>query len=115
MNPFSTKEKKMVAVALIGSLFAVVLLFGIWMVRWQYREADAMLDRWARASGYELLERERDDSSTGPMASRSSSRQVVYHVVVKDEKGRRRTGRVVCGGKSTGVLDNKVSVRWDEP
>ena len=47
----------LVPLLLLGAaLFAVVIGSGIWMYRWQYRTADAKLQRWAQKLQYKVVD-----------------------------------------------------------
>src|SRR5262245_46733645 len=96
-----------IAVILFGSVLAV----GIFILRWQYRRADQLLDAWARDHGYRLLEREeRTPAGDGPMNRYARNKQIVYSVSLVDQSGTIRRAQVRVGNPDTGVLSDEVSV-----
>ena len=44
----------------------------------------------------------------------TSKTQVVYRIVVSDAAGQQRSGYARVGGFMTGLLSEKVDVRWDD-
>jgi hypothetical protein len=103
-----------IALLFIGAtLFIVVFGFGIWMYRWQYRTADAKLQRWARERHYKVVDKEgANPLGTGPLA-RSGNKQVMYRVTVEDAEGVRKRALITIGGRTMGVLSDELSVTWE--
>jgi hypothetical protein len=100
-------------VTLIVVLFAGLIVFGIWMVRWQYRKAETRLREWAQQHHYQILETESANPiGTGPMA-RSGNKQVMFRVTLSDGSGVRRRALVKVGSESIGVLGGDVVVEWE--
>ena len=78
-----------------------------------YSKARTMLERWAARNGFRILRMERRDFRRGPFFWSTARGQVVYHIVVVDRHGRRRSGYVRCGGWFWGVWSEHVDVRWE--
>ena len=102
-------------VILIALLFVAVLAFGVWMYRWQYVRADALLEAWLRGQGHAAARRSAgpNPTGTGPGHRHASDKRVVYRVVVVDGSGRRRSGVVRLGRRTTGTLADDVTAEWD--
>lgn len=96
-----------------ATLFTLVIGSGIFMYRWQWRTADAKLQRWAAGLNYKVVEKEgANPFGTGPMA-RSGNKQVMYRVTVEDANGVRKRALVTIGGRMVGVLSDELSVQWE--
>ena len=72
-----------------------------------------ILDRWAKANGFEVVSQERCWFFKGPFFWTGTRGQEVYRVTVRDGEGRTRSGYVRCGGYWLGVLSEHAEVRWD--
>jgi hypothetical protein len=104
----------MLTAAIALMIFGAVLALGIFMLRWQYRRADELLDEWARHHSYRVLERqERTAPGDGPMNRSARNKQVVYSVKLIDQDGNVRLAQVSVGSPETGVLSDRVSVEWE--
>ncbi|MBS1797841.1 MAG: hypothetical protein JSS81_28735 [Acidobacteria bacterium] len=101
-------------IILMAVILIVFLTAAVWMFRWQYGKADAMLADWARENDYQILEKQTDDSASGPMGVYRGNRQIVFHVRLRDAAGTERRATVICGSPTTGVLDDSVEVRWEK-
>lgn len=101
-------------VILIAALFAVFLIFAVWLVRWQFDKADRLLQDWARANNFQILEKHNANFGDGPAGTRQASSQVKYRVVVFDGGDRRKSGLVTVGSESFGTLSDEVTIEWDE-
>ena len=100
------------AAGVVLIVFFVVIAL-IWTFA-RFGKAESILDEWARANGYHLLECRRKDLFRGPYFFTTSKTQLVYRIVVSDAAGNRRSGYARVGGFMTGLLSEKVSVRWDD-
>jgi hypothetical protein len=95
-------------------IFGGVLALGIFMLRWQYRRGEQLLDQWARQHSYRVVEsEERTAPGDGPMNRFAKNKQIVYQVKLVDEAGQTRRARVKVGSPETGVLSDHVSVEWE--
>lgn len=81
---------------------------------WQVDRADQLAQGWARDNGYEIVASE-NRWFDGPFFWRSSDRQVVRYVTVRDQYGRERSGHVRLGGWFFGLWGDSTAVEWDEP
>ncbi|MDB4989511.1 MAG: hypothetical protein JWN04_4689 [Myxococcaceae bacterium] len=96
-------------------VFGSVLGFGIWLMRVQYRKADARLEEWAQRSRYRVLEKESANPyNTGPKPAHASNRQVMYRVTVEDAQGVKRRALVKIGSVTIGTLADDFSVEWED-
>ena len=87
----------------------------VYMLRWQYRTAETRLRSWAEKSEYTLLEQQRaNPAGTGPMTRSTTSKQVVYRVVVATPAGVRRSALVRIGSPMAGVMSEEISVEWQD-
>jgi hypothetical protein len=98
--------------AVIGVL-AVVVVIALSMA-WTAGRSREILDRWAAANGYTILEAERRYLRRGPFFLRSGEGHQVFHVALRDAGGRTRGGYVRIGGWWLGLLADKVVVEWDD-
>jgi hypothetical protein len=92
------------------TFLSAFVLFAIW---WQNARAEAMLERWCRHTGFELLERRYCWIPVGPYVLAPLHGQWVFRVTIRNRAGRVRTGHVRCGSMLLGVLAEEVDVRWD--
>jgi len=99
---------------LVAALFAVFLIFAVWLMRWQFNKADRLLENWARENNYRILEKQNANFGDGPAGTRQSSSQVKYRIVVLDGGNRRKSGLVTIGSKNLGTLSDEIAVGWDE-
>ena len=97
--------------AFILVLFVIVI--GIAMSFGRYAKASSILEDWARENGYALISSERRSLFRGPFFLTTSKSQLVYHIVVEDANGLRRSGYARVGGWMIGLLSDNVDVRWD--
>lgn len=104
----------MAFIIFLAVILIIFLTVAVWMFRWQYSKADSMLMNWAKENNYQVLQKEIDDSVSGPMGVYRSNRQIVFHVLLLDSQGKQRKATVICGSKNTGVLDDSVQVQWNE-
>jgi hypothetical protein len=93
-------------------IFLVVLCWVALSSIWHWLRSRFLLKKWASANGYELVKMNLNLFSISPFVF-ISSRQEVYHVRVRDHKGRERSGWAKCGGFWLGFLVNKIEVEWD--
>ena len=76
-----------------------------------------IVEHWVQSHGYRLLSCKRCWFRHGP--SRWSivwsffGRRPVYYVIVKTPDGRIQRGWVQCGGRTWGLFQRTVEVRWD--
>ena len=73
-----------------------------------------ILETWAEAGGYQILNFERRYLRLGPFFFGTSKGQVVYRVTVQDQQGQIRRGYVRCGSYLLGVWSDQAEVRWDD-
>ena len=107
------EPKNIVFVIFLIVIFGGVLLFGWWMLRWQYSKADSMLENWATQNNYQILEKTDANEGDGPMGRRGSNTYVKYRIKVKTADGGTKTGIITLGSERTGVLSDEVKVDWD--
>ena len=101
--------------ALFGAVFAITFVIVVWLLI--RSRAKAILDSWAIAGGFQILDfKKRYLIGTGPFKWWTNSRnQIIYWVSVRDAAGRERSGWVRCGSYWGGVwFSNQAEVRWDE-
>lgn len=106
----------MMVIVLVVFIFGGLILLEVWIVRWQYRTAEARLQQWAEQSRYQVLSKEpANPYGTGPMSGRGgSNKQVMYRVTVRDADGREKRGLVKVGSKWEGVQSHDLVVQWDD-
>jgi hypothetical protein len=106
------------ALAVVG----VVIAFFVCYMIWFELRSRAILSQWAWANEYTIVHLESKSFFTaplfkwnrGPFTWTSNLSQAVYSVRVRDREGRMRTGWVCCGAFWSGLLSNKVKVRWED-
>ena len=98
-----------------GLVFFLVLIpIAILSIVWTFSRSAKMLEEWARANGFRLLEKEYRWFTKGPFFWRSGKNQTVYRITVQDSQGQVHRGWARCGGWFMGLWSNQVDVRWDE-
>jgi hypothetical protein len=98
-----------------GAIVAVLFIFlAVGSIVWYYSRSRSLLERWADASGYEILNSEHRYFFRGPFFWSTSRGQSVYFVTIRDGDGHVRTGWVRCGGFFLGMLSDNTEVRWDD-
>ena len=97
---------------LIAAPLVIAAIFGVWLVRWQFRCSDQMLETWAREQGYTILKKQRANIGDGPMGTRQASRAVKYRVALTDQAGQTRRALVTLGSRSSGILAQEIAVEW---
>jgi hypothetical protein len=107
------ETKNIMFIILLIIVFGGVLIFGWWMIRWQYSKADSMLDNWATQNNYKVLEKTDANVGDGPMGRRGASTFVKYRIKVQDPEGKIKTGIIILGNENTGVLSDEIKVNWD--
>ena len=104
----------MLTVAMAMLIFGGVLTLGIFMLRWQHRRAERLVEQWAQRHSYRVLEREeRIAPGDGPMNRYAENKAIVYAVKVADREGNVRHARLTVGSPELGVLSEQVSVEWE--
>ena len=93
---------------------AVFLALGLLIWLWRFGRAGSMVDRWAERNGYRLIASEYRTLWQGPFFWPHSKGQMVYHVTVETPDGQQRHGFVRVGGWLTGLLSDRVDVRWED-
>ncbi|MGI8556423.1 MAG: hypothetical protein ACR2LT_08730 [Pyrinomonadaceae bacterium] len=101
-------------VLFIVALFGGILLFGWWMMRWQYSTADSLLENWTRQNKYKLIEKKDANFGDGPIGRRGSKRYVKYRIKIQDEKGNIKSGIIYLGDENIGTLSDEIKVDWDD-
>ena len=105
---------QLLTVAMAVLIFGGVLAIGIFMLRWQHRRAEQLVEEWAQRHSYRVLEREdRTAPGDGPMNRYAKNRAIVYAVKVADPDGKIRRARLTVGSPDMGVLSDQVSVEWE--
>ena len=97
----------------IGFVFLIVALIAIASFALRISRSQTIIDRWAEANGFRVLNVEQRFLRTGPFFFRHNKGQTVYHVTVQDSEGRTRSGYVRCGGWFAGLLSDAARVEWD--
>lgn len=97
-----------IGLVIVGGTAGVVL----YMV-WYFSRSRRLLDQWAAANGYRILESEVRLFFRGPYFMISSNAQTVYRVKVLDRQGNTKSGWVKCGSFFLGVFEDKVEARWE--
>ena len=90
------------------------LIVVCWMAlstTWHWFRSRSILKQWAEAHGYELVKMSMAWTKGGPFWL--TTRQEVYQIRVRDNRGRERRGWAKCGGAVLGFLVDKVEVKWD--
>jgi len=95
-------------------LVFVVIAFAVGMFVWHFSRAEAILQRWARDNGYEIVSKEYRWFRRGPFFWWTSKGQEVFYVTIRTMDGRHRRGWVRCGGWLLGVFSDQADVQWDE-
>jgi hypothetical protein len=95
---------------IIIPVIAALIGLSLW---WHFGRSSSLLHQWAEQNGYRIVRQEYRTFFRGPFFWSSSKGQTVYHVVVEDSAGNRRSGYVRCGGWWLGLLSDRVEVRWD--
>ena len=81
---------------------------------WHFSRGRALLEQWAESGGYTLVSSQYCWMWRGPFWLRSSKRNAVYRVTVRDDRGGTRSGHVRCGSYFAGMLSSDVVVLWDD-
>jgi hypothetical protein len=76
----------------------------------QVSAAKAILNRWAKTNGYEIVSKEPRILRVGPFWW-TTRHQQVYYVTIRTPEGQTRRGWVCCGGP---LFGSGATVRWDE-
>lgn len=109
-----SSNQNILFIVFLAIFFAAFIIFGVWLMRWQFNKADELLKNWARKNKYQVLEKQHANFGDGPAGTRQSSAQVKYRVVVIDENGQRKSGLIIVGSKNLGTLSDETAVTWDE-
>jgi hypothetical protein len=96
-------------------MIALVVVALFLCIRWHFARSAAILQNWADENGFEILEKSHRFIFKGPFFFRTTDKQVVYRVTVRDKSGNAYTGWVACGSWWFGLLSSKARVIWDEP
>ncbi len=97
----------------LAALFGGTLAFGVWLVRWQFRRADELLEAWAARNGYRITHKQPANIGDGPMGTRQASKQVRFRITAIDVQGTARRGLAVIGNRATGTMADEVIVEWE--
>ena len=107
-------RQTMLTVAMAVLIFGGVLALGIFMLRWQQRRAEQLIEQWAKRHSYRVLEQEeRTALGEGPMNRYAKNKAIVHAVKVADPDGKIRRARLTVGSPDMGVLSEQVSVEWE--
>ena len=91
---------------------AFIILLALIMTYHKHRGLKEV-KRWAQKEGLEILSSEYRWVKRGPYFISGSNHQRIFYVTVKDESGNIRTCWVKAGGFLSGLLSDKIDVRWD--
>ncbi len=94
-------------------VLVLLVAIAVVLVCFQRSRADQIVQRWAQATGVELVSAQRQYLYAGPFFLRHSRGQLVYRIVVRDQAGTERAGWLRVGGWLGGVLSEKTKVIWD--
>ena len=91
----------------------VILVVGatLW---WSRSQSMTIIRKWAQENGYEVVSAEPRNILRGPFWFRSAKNQTVYYITVRDRAGAMRRGWVRCGSWLLGLLNDAVTVKWEE-
>jgi len=83
------------------------------------RRTRTVLERWAEANGFEILEKKHRSILTGrvgPFGFWTRTRnERIYSFRVRDQEGQERSGWARCDLKLGGALFNdEIEIKWDE-
>jgi hypothetical protein len=115
LNSLGMEHELDLRFVIIGAvvLFGGFLAFAIFTIRWQYRRADQLLEKWAQEHGAKVLDKQKANPlGTGPM-QRSGNKQVFYRVTMIDAAGASRVALFKLGSETSGTLSSDVSVNWE--
>jgi len=93
-------------------LFAVAI--AVPLMVWHWKRSRKLVENWAKENAYAVVEIERRFLRAGPFSWRRSRGHEVFHVVVRDARGQRRTAFVRTGGWFLGQCSDQVTVEWDD-
>src|SRR5262245_59838170 len=91
---------------------ALVVVAVVLAIVWRRGRCNSLLRQWADKNRYRIT-RQEYRLFKGPYFWTSAKGQAVYHVVLEDPDGNKRSGWVRCGSWWFGLLSDKVEVRWD--
>lgn len=89
------------------------LIFVAFAIVWYFSRSSSVLDNWANANGFVILDSQYCSLSRGPFTWTTSRGQAVYRVKVRDPAGVVRSGWVRCGSWLLGLMTDTAEVRWD--
>ncbi len=90
----------------------IALLIPLWA--WHFRRSRELVERWAAANAYTIIEMERRFFNAGPFFWCRGRGHEVFRVSVRDAHGEQHRAYVRTGGWFLGQLSEKVAVKWDE-
>jgi hypothetical protein len=96
---------------IIGLAF---LAFVFMSIHWHFSRSGSVLEKWAAENGYQIIHSEYCHFMRGPFFWTTSKGQTVYHVTVRTDSGKIRTGWVRCGGFFLGLFSDAAEVRWED-
>ena len=102
-----------------SGIVVFVFMFGglVWIsyiAKISQLDETTLIDRWAKANGYQILHSELRYFRRGPLLWTSSKLQWVYYVRIRNQDGHERSGWVRFGGFLVGLMSNKTEVRWED-
>jgi hypothetical protein len=100
------------ALFMVPIVLVSVLVIAVLSYMWSLTRSRKLLEQWAAGNGYNLLLAERRLFWLGPFWWHTSKGQVVFHVTVRDQEGRERSGWVRVGSHFGGLFSDKTEVRW---
>jgi hypothetical protein len=94
--------------------FIILAIFMIASLTWTNSRSQSVIELWARANLYEIINSEVRYFFRGPFFWSSSKGQTVYYITVKDAAGNFRSGWIRCGSWWGGLFSDQAEVRWDD-
>ena len=107
----SSMDSSQVGLLVFG--FGLVFAVAVLAIRWHFSRSRRLLEGWAARERYQIIEQRYKSLRKGPFFWTSSRGQAVYHVVVRDQAGVRRSGWVRLGGFWRGLHSDDVEVSWE--
>ena len=92
----------------------LVVLIVVGSLVWHFSRSRSLLEQWATANGFQILDSEYRSFRRGPFFWTTSKSQTVYYVKVRDREGRTHSGWVRCGSWFLGLWSDRTEVRWDD-
>lgn len=100
----------------VALFFIIAVLVGVAILSIAHRGSRShdLIEQWASANGYRVMNAESRPFSRGPFFWTTSKGQTVYYVTFADAAGQYRSAYVRCGSWMGGLWSDKVDVRWED-